>query len=413
MFKNIDILFLGSLYPKKNEQQIRSKVFSDMQDAANVFQWNIINGLITNGIQNMQIVSLLPIDSWPKHYKDPFIKYFKEETDFYTFETVGFCNITYLKHIVGRKACNQSVIRWAKRKKNSKKVIICYSSNNVLMRSVKAAKKINPNIIAIEVIADITEFATNSNMNLLQKFYRDHQIKVNKELFKVIDGFVLLTEQMSRKLHINKPYIVMEGIVPDGERVTRNDEITDIKTVLYTGSMNSKYGILELLNAFTEINNSNYELVLCGLGNSESEIRKFCKKDSRIKFLGKVSHSEVLKLQQKATVLVNPRQNNEEFTKYSFPSKTMEYLASGVPLVAYKLDGIPEEYDEYINYVSDNKIESLANTICEVCERTLEQRKWDGERAREFVVEEKNALRQTRKILKLIQRVEEQYSLKQ
>ena len=38
---------------------------------------------------------------------------------------------------------------------------------------------------------------------------------------------------------------------------------------------------------------------------------------------------------------VNPRQNNEEFTKYSFPSKTMEYLASGVPVVAYKLDGIP------------------------------------------------------------------------
>mgnify|MGYP003303651866 CR=1 FL=1 len=44
-------------------------------------------------------------------------------------------------------------------------------------------------------------------------------------------------------------------------------------------------------------------------------------------FTGKIDRSQVLALQRSATVLVNPRRNNEEYTKYSFPSKTMEYLA--------------------------------------------------------------------------------------
>ena len=111
----------------------------------------------------------------------------------------------------------------------------------------------------------------------------------------------------------------------------------------------------------------------------------------------------VLILQKQATVLVNPRQNNEEFTKYSFPSKTMEYLASGVPVVAYKLDGIPDEYDEYIRYVPDNSPETLAKVLMEVCELSGEERQGLGEKARKFVLVEKNKVAQTKRILDFIE----------
>ena len=104
-------------------------------------------------------------------------------------------------------------------------------------------------------------------------------------------------------------------------------------------------------------------------------------------------------MQQRAAVLVNPRQNNEEFTKYSFPSKTMEYLASGVPVVAYKLDGIPDEYDSYLNYVPDNSVEALTKTIQSICDMSPEERKDKGERARKFVLNEKNAEKQAKRIL--------------
>ena len=109
--------------------------------------------------------------------------------------------------------------------------------------------------------------------------------------------------------------------------------------------------------------------------------------------------------QKQATVLVNPRQNNEEFTKYSFPSKTMEYLSSGIPVVAYKLDGIPDEYDAYIQYVEDDSIESLKKKLIEVCELSDEERQSLGSAGRAFVLTEKNSTIQVKKIVMLIESI--------
>ena len=62
-------------------------------------------------------------------------------------------------------------------------------------------------------------------------------------------------------------------------------------------------------------------------------------------------------------VLVNPRQNISDYTKYSFPSKIIDYLSCGKPVVAYLLDGMPEIYKSFIFSVSDNSIDSLKSVL--------------------------------------------------
>jgi glycosyltransferase involved in cell wall biosynthesis len=84
----------------------------------------------------------------------------------------------------------------------------------------------------------------------------------------------------------------------------------------------------------------------------------------------------------------------------------MEYLASGVPVVAYKLDGIPDEYDPYLNYVPDNSVEALAETIQKIINMSAEDRKEIGRRGQKFVLEEKSAQKQTKRILDLINGIE-------
>ena len=112
--------------------------------------------------------------------------------------------------------------------------------------------------------------------------------------------------------------------------------------------------------------------------------------------------SEVAALQTQCDVLVNPRTDEGEYTKYSFPSKTMEYLASGVPVVAYKLDGIPDEYDAYLNYVEDNSAESLAQKLTQICNMDDAARAEMGKRGAAFVQENKNARTQTQRICDFI-----------
>ena len=68
-------------------------------------------------------------------------------------------------------------------------------------------------------------------------------------------------------------------------------------------------------------------------------------------------------LHKRATALINPRKPNSKITRFSFPSKNMEYLSSGTPMIGYKLDGIPSEYYDYFYTIDDSSEKSLRNTI--------------------------------------------------
>ena len=80
----------------------------------------------------------------------------------------------------------------------------------------------------------------------------------------------------------------------------------------------------------------------------------------------------------------------------------MEYLSSGIPVVAYKLDGIPDEYDRYIQYVEDDSIESLQKKLTAVCELPIEERRKLGEAGRNFAMTEKNSTVQVKKIVEMV-----------
>ena len=198
--------------------------------------------------------------------------------------------------------------------------------------------------------------------------------------------------------------MTLGGIAPDVAENEKKAPQGDQKIVLYTGTLNFGFGIKVLLDAFTKRENKDAKLKICGFGEAEQMRKEMQATDNRIDFRGRVDRSEALRLQRNATVLVNPRQNNEEFTKYSFPSKNLEYLSSGVPLVAYKLDGIPREYDEYIIYPADDSSEELARKLDEILNMPEGERASLGARAKDFVYENKNKKVQAKRVLDFLQK---------
>lgn len=403
-----DILFLGKLFPKEEEKMIFNKSRNNMQDAANAFQWKIVSGMESNMESPMQIFNMIPIGSYPKNYDDMFVK----ETSFEHIKgakdiNIGFLNLCYIKHFIREFYLKPHVARWTKKVGVRRKVIISYTLDAAYLKSIKKAKIMDPSIITCAIVPDLPLY-TNLSKNLsplLKLYIKFNNIRL-KKLLNYIDSYVLITEQMKDELPPNKPYQIIEAIAEDifdKSSVSKTDD--NIRTILYTGTLHQKFGILHLLEAFSMIKDEKYRLVICGIGDSEKRIEEMAKLDSRIDFRGQVSRGEALRLQCTSTVLVNPRLNNEVFTRYSFPSKTMEYLASGTPVVSYKLDGIPDEYDKYITYVPDEKVESLRDTLISVCEKDAIELKRSGQKSRKFVLENKNNLIQTKKIFKLIEQV--------
>ena len=169
-----------------------------------------------------------------------------------------------------------------------------------------------------------------------------------------------------------------------------------------TKEVAKRYGIMQLISAFYRINSGNYRLWICGSGNAEDEIKSFVEIDRRITYWGELANSEVRKLQKRATVLVNPRMSAELFTKYSFPSKIIEYLASGTPTISYRLAGIPDEYFDYC-FVPDREDEDgLKQCIIDVCEMTSDELSSFGSKAKDFITKNKNPRAQAERIIEMI-----------
>ena len=386
------MLFVGCLFNREKEEEYLEKSKCGLSNAVNTFQWNCLEGFFHNGMP-ATIVNVLPVGIFPKQYKDLILKDEKWEAFGKTHQQVGCINLPFIKQWQRSRAVKKIL------KNSQDKKIIVYSAYLPFLRAVY---KLNSEYDITLIVTDLPEFYDLGKSNWLKKILRKWNNNRVYKYMERVDRFVLLTEQMKEPLRVgNRPYTIVEGICSEQALGLSETVNSTEKIILYTGTLHKQFGILNLLAAFVNIKDANYRLWICGSGDAENEIKEMAQQDPRIHFYGYVEKSVAIELQRKATVMVNPRQNVGEYTKYSFPSKTMEYLASGKPVVAYKLDGIPNEYDPYINYVKDNSTESLAQTLIEVCEDYGKIRE-KALKAREFLLTKKSAVMQAKKIMDLM-----------
>lgn len=403
--KDMSITFLSELIPPNIKEEVRKNSVNYMMDAGNSLQWNIHQGLENNTGAEIHIINLLPIGSYPQYYKKAFI----QRRTFATTSSrdhinVGFCNIKLLRKLTMHFFVYKELLKYYKGEETPK-VLIVYSAEAALLRAVSMLKKKYPSLIVCDIIADLPDMSSlTSEKSFAQKKFERYLAKKSYYSMEAVDCFVLLTSAMAEYMHIQKPYIVMEGIAPERAEDAEADCSKSGNEIIiaYTGTLHRRFGVLHLLKAFMLTKNENFRLVICGVGDSEQEIIAAAQQDKRIVFRGQMVREEVLRLQAEAAVLVNPRQNHEEFTKYSFPSKNLEYLSAGKPVIAYKLDGIPDEYDEYLQYPEDDSPEALCRKITQIGEMDVKSRIILGNKAVRFVRSKKNAWVQTKKILSVI-----------
>ena len=397
--RNMDILCLFGLFPNEYRDEIVSNSRKGTQNAADVLQWSLVYGLDENLTTPVSICNAMYVGSFPLKYRKWRIPSFVfHHTNDANDINIGFCNIMFLKYLFRYRAVKKQIMKWCREGDNNK-AIIAYAMTDSFVRLLRYVKKLNPNITTCLVVPDLPEYmnVTASNKWTYKKF-KKLQIERIKNNLIYVDSYVLLTEQMKDWFDGDLKYSVVEGIAR--KALHKNIALKE-KVIMYTGTLVERYGVIDLLDAFSKIDAPAWRLVIYGDGPASAKIKEMAKEDRRVDFRGVVAHDIILEEQMKVSILVNPRRNNEEYTKYSFPSKIMEYMTSGTPVVAYPLDGMPREYLEYFYNVPETD-DGLYLTIKKVILLSNEERRAFGERAKTFVLENKNPKRQCEKILKLI-----------
>lgn len=278
-------------------------------------------------------------------------------------------------------------------KKDAETVAVCDCLNIANALGMTLAAKLR-RIPVVSVVTDLPELSRGSA----------RLRKLNGRLLRRADAFVFLTEAMNRRVNPDgKPAIVMEGHVdadaPVPDPQTAYEAQTGVKAVLYAGSTAREYGIETLVSGFLQADVPNAALHVYGKGDYTEALQELARQHPSVCCKGVVPNSEVVAEEQRVSLLVNPRPTAPEFTRYSFPSKNMEYMLSGTPLLTTRLPGMPVEYYPYVYLLEDETPAGVAAKLREILMLPLAQRQQKGAAARRFVLENKTNVAQARRLL--------------
>lgn len=311
-------------------------------------------------------------------------------------------NLPFIKQMGHAKGAAKLLRKWIKENKETQeKCVFVYGIYPSVVKSLlKICKKHNCKIFAMITDVPSTMFTYTQSKNVLKRMlsgkYRETAVNIQDRF----DGYVYLTEAMKDEVAPRKNYTVVETIADtDIFNELKDVEKSRPSAVMYAGALYKKYGVDMIVDAF-ERTTSDCELWLFGSGDYEDEIIKRAEKNSRIRFFGRVSREEVLCREKMASLLLNIRNPDDVYTKYSFPSKMVEYMLSGTPILTTELEGIPAEYYDHCYHTTDRSLEAIA---CQI-DKILSDGQKDsiGKKAEKFVKENKNCDVQAAKIVRFI-----------
>lgn len=394
------VLFVGGLFPDTRKGEFIANSKGIIQFAANNFQWSFIKGL-DNYLKDFSIYTAPSLGNFPRYYREVFIKssIFSHDginTDY----CVGFLNLPVIGMLI--KALN--LYRFLLNDNNdSKSYLIVYSIHTPFLLAAVMYKRKYPDSKICLIVPDLPEYMS-ANTGILYRVLKYIDLKLIDLMEKRVDSFVFITDHMTNRFKVKtRPWVRIEGMyMADNHRQETQSNHSDTKIVLYSGTLDSRYGIDRLLEAFNQITDHSFRLWICGDGNMKNKVQEYAKKDFRIIFYGQITYEEVANLQRDATVLVNPRTSDGQYTKYSFPIKTMEYLASGKPVIMNMLPGIPEEYRQYLFVPEREDVISLKEKIVEICSNEFNVYADHCYNSRQFILNNKNPKEQTKKIISML-----------
>lgn len=324
-----------------------------------------------------------------------------------TYKHLEILNYSVFKHIFLLITCLYYVVHWIFKNRKHEKAIIC----DPLNLSVSMAALIMAKIFKVKSTAIVTDIPKYMEYSVVKKTsFFDRVLStcysaICNFFLQRYDSYILLTEQMNELVNPNsRPYIVIEGMVDFNMRDISNklESKYHEKIIIYAGALYEKYGVKKLIQAFMALKNNHAELWIYGAGELEAYVKTSEMEDHRIKFFGVMPNEYIVGEQLKATLLVNPRPSSEEFTKYSFPSKNMEYMVSGTPILTTPLQGMPSEYNDHVYLFEDETVAGITVTLERILGKNREELHEKGIKTKDFVLREKNNHKQASKIISLL-----------
>ncbi len=378
-------LFVGAVVP--DEAAFRNPAFSP---AGQMCQENLLLGMKHAGMPASAVLSVRPIPSFPRARRlwvgggRAMLPEGIEVT------LLPFLNLTPLKQIGIGLSVLWRILLWGWRTRTARRRIVLTYNLSVPpgLFTWLAAKLIGAKAVAMVYDVEVP------GQTVPWSIRRWLDLWLHRWVLPRFDGIISISDAIVRDLAPGHHYLRVEGGIRQdviGQTGADPSQFGDDRaglTIVFAGSLDEPNGVSLMLDAFSRLPGG-YRLRIAGRGPLEDKVRQAAASDSRIDYLGFLPHRQVLALYRSADLLVSARLTKGLNTRYFFPSKLMEYLASGVPVISTCTGHVEEEFGGFVYLLREETAESLAGLIAAIAASPRAERIEMGRRARGYMAAHK------------------------
>ena len=143
------MIVLGCLFDKNEDREIFKNTIGSVSNAANTYQWNLIDGLKEVLNEKLSIINVLPVGTYPKRYKKLFLPTRKWTYGNSHNIEIGCINLPFFKQIIRSHIIKQTL------KKSKDKNILIYSAYAPFL---KACYKLDKSYNISLIVTDLPEY---------------------------------------------------------------------------------------------------------------------------------------------------------------------------------------------------------------------------------------------------------------
>lgn len=362
------------------------------------FSENLKQSLESAGF-NILLASTHPVTNYP-HNPKLFFSFSKFKDSLTEGFSIPFINLLALKHIT------RFLSGYFLLKRNISKfkyeTLIIHGIHSPFLFVGYLLKKNYP----LKVICIVTDPPSDiKKYSGFEKFLRKLDKKIIFSLLEKMDGIITLSEMFIEDHSLKAPYLVVDGFarlpfIPNKSVNTMNDDSKQRYRFAYAGGLNDEYGVKSLAQAAANV--PEIDLYIYGKGPLHEYLLEISHTYENIKYEGFIHPEQLQEMLLLADCLINPRPSNHNFVRYSFPSKVLEYMSLGIPLLTTNLPSLSDEYLPYVYIIDDETVRGITNKLRFIDSQERHVLRQKGMEGRDFVVDTRSIIAQGSRLKKFI-----------
>jgi hypothetical protein len=389
------LAFVGQVVPDLPEYDIPG-----FGRAGNLAQIGFLDALNSAGVVPNLVLSGQPIAYYPK---GNIIARWAHEVQFgngIKVKLIPLINIYIIRDVLRAIYIYIYIICWGIKHFRDNRIILTYNLNvPPILPLLVVARLTGARLVSI--LYDVA-WPESLTLGFVREFAYKTLIKISTWCIPRLDGRIVITNSISERYAPNEHALLVDGGVTDlvigrlfplkiGEEKKEID-------ILFAGGLDEWNHIPLLLEMMNNNQDNRCRLWLVGDGRCRNKVIQATKVNARIRYFGVLGHHDLFQLYQKADILLNIRNTSDPAMKYHFPSKLLEILTVGKPVITTSIAHAAEEYGRYCFILDEETPQALFERIQAIMALSPEERLAFGLRARDYMLREHTWKRQGEKI---------------